>query len=111
MNYPIFSSTPKTLNTHIRITDGYSHRKIAPSETESLDFTPDDARVIFWPVLTHEALEYLAWFIKDTGFFIEQLEEEIDESLDDFWMAREDAYHIVTDAMLALHDAESVRPS
>jgi hypothetical protein len=43
-----------------------------------------------------EELEFLAQFIQGTAFYIESLEEAIGESLDDFWQAREHAYHIIT---------------
>ena len=46
--------------------------------------------------LEREELEFLARFIQGSAFYAESLEEYLGEPLEDFWEAREHAYHIVT---------------
>lgn len=50
--------------------------------------------------LTTEQLLFLTNFIKDTAFYVEQLESYIGEYLDDFWEEREHAYHLTTDLLI-----------
>jgi hypothetical protein len=47
-----------------------------------------------------EELEFLARFIQGTAFYAETLEEYLGEPLEDFWEAREHAYHIITTYLL-----------
>src|SRR5687768_14670239 len=50
--------------------------------------------------LTSEQLLFLSNFIKETAFYIEQLESYIGEYLDEFWEDREYAYHLTTDLLI-----------
>lgn len=50
--------------------------------------------------LTPEQLLFLSNFIKDTAFYVEQLESYIGEYLDEFWEDREYAYHLTTDLLI-----------
>ncbi|HET6510542.1 MAG TPA: hypothetical protein VFH43_00005 [Candidatus Kapabacteria bacterium] len=50
--------------------------------------------------LTPEQLLFLTNFIKDTAFYVEQLESYIGEYLDEFWEDREYAYHLTTDLLI-----------
>lgn len=50
--------------------------------------------------LTPEQLLFLSNFIKETAFYIEQLESFVGEYLDEFWEDREYAYHLTTDLLI-----------
>jgi hypothetical protein len=50
--------------------------------------------------LTPDQLLFLSNFIKDTAFYIEQLESYVGEYLDEFWEDREYAYHLTTDLLI-----------
>jgi len=45
-------------------------------------------------------LEFLSHFVGGSAFYVEILEEEVGEALDDFWMARERAHRIVSDLII-----------
>ncbi|MDP4231501.1 MAG: hypothetical protein Q8916_13970 [Bacteroidota bacterium] len=45
-------------------------------------------------------LDFLSDFIKAVGFYIEELEDLIEEDILDFWQTRDHALHIITEAML-----------
>jgi hypothetical protein len=50
--------------------------------------------------LSPEQLLFLSNFIKETAFYIEQLESYVGEYLDEFWEDREYAYHLTTDLLI-----------
>lgn len=50
--------------------------------------------------LSTEQLLFLSNFIKETAFYMEQLESYIGEYLDQFWEDREYAYHLMTDMLI-----------
>jgi hypothetical protein len=68
---------------------------VSPSHTSRRSAQPHIAGE-----LSPEQLLFLTNFIKETAFYIEQLESYVGEYLDEFWEDREYAYHLTTDLLI-----------
>ena len=90
------ASTTLSNTTHINplnaMPQQVSFANAKPSSKRSPFDTPGE--------LTPEQLLFLTNFIKDTAFYVEQLESYIGEYLDEFWEDREYAYHLTTDLLI-----------
>lgn len=58
--------------------------------------------------LTPEQVLFLCNFIKETAFYVEQLESHLGEYLNQFWEEREYAYQLTTDMLVDIIENTSL---
>ncbi len=49
-------------------------------------------------------MQYLIKFIRETAFYIEELERGIGEDLTDYWQTREHALHLLTELVIRMNE-------
>ncbi len=67
------------------------------------DLRPKRRHIAQEPVeicLTTDDIDFLTGFVNSSAFYIEDLEEEIGEPLNDFWHQRDHALRILTELIL-----------